>query len=99
MSNNDGNNERPHYVYEDDAQAVEIIKKHLNGHALRPPKTDAPKRLISARLSVNAHIGLQRVAAQLGYTHANQGNVSLLLEAIGTGMVVVTPTELIPRRL
>lgn len=90
---------KPEYEYQDDAQAVEILKKHLNGQALRPPKNVAPKRMVSARISTPAHIGLQAVAKRLGYVHNGQGNISLLLEAIGAGVVQVMPSDLQAYRL
>lgn len=85
-------------VYEQDARAVHAINKILNGRALRPSAPYQPKT-ISARVSENAHIGLKAIAQQLGYTWNNQGNLSMLLEAIGTGTVQVTPTELQARHL
>lgn len=88
-----------HYVYEDDAQAVDLLNRHLNGQALRPPRSATPYKMMSARLSEEALTGLRNIAARLGYVRAGHGNVSLLLEAIGTGTVEVTPTLLQARRL
>lgn len=84
-------------VYADDAKAVDALTKTLNGRALRPPVAHKPK-LMSARVSERAMIGLKMTALQLGYVWNGQGNVSMLLEAIGTGTVQVTPTALQPAR-
>lgn len=84
--------------YIDDAQAVKILKTMLDGKALRPPKFGERKH-ISAKLSQVAIDGLANIAKQLGYVHGGRGNISLLLEAIGTGTVRVQPTPLQPRHL
>lgn len=75
---------------EDDQRALDVLLRLQQGRALRPPKLGGYKT-ISARITGTAHSGLQRIAHQLGYVRAGQGNVSLLLEAIGTGTVEVTP--------
>ncbi len=87
------------YYYEDDAQAVDIIHKVLQGRAMRPPRSTTKYHLMSARISEEAHKSLQDIAKQLGYVRAGKGNVSLLLEAIGTGMVGITQNAIRPRRL
>lgn len=75
----------------DDERAVALIRHAMNGKALRPPLM--PNRsMVSFRLSEAAKEGLRRVAAELGYTYAGHGNISMLLEAIGTDTVRVTPT-------
>ena len=87
------------YVYEDDAQMVEMLNRHLSmGRALMPPKVGT-KRTISARISDVAHTGLQAIAKELGYTYKGVGNVSLLLEAIGTHTVEVKQKFFQPRQL
>lgn len=90
---------QPEYYYEDSLQATEIINAALGGHALRPPRSRTPQKMISARISEEAHAGLQALAIKLGYMRADQGNVSMLLEAIGTGTVNVTPIAVQARRL
>lgn len=89
----------PEYVYEDDAKMVDMLNKHISeGHALLPPKLGT-KIIISARISDVAQAGLQAVAKELGYTYRGQGNISLLLEAIGTRTVEVRQVPFQPRRL
>ena len=90
---------RPEYFYEDSAQAVEILNTALGGQALRPPRSKTPKKLISASISEEAHAGLQALAKKLGYVRADQGNVSMLLEAIGMDCLDIRPVVLRPRRL
>lgn len=86
-------------VYDDDARAVAVINEYLkDGRAMRPPNLPN-KRTISARVSDTAHAGLQAIARDLGYVYGGQGNVSLLLEAIGTRTVIVTQQPLQARRL
>jgi hypothetical protein len=88
-------------VYEDDARAVALINEYIrDGHAMRPPNLP-DKTTISARLSRTAHHGLQQIAKELGYVHgrSGKGNVSLLLEAIGTRTVTVTQMPLQARHL
>lgn len=74
----------------DDEAALAIIRRISNGKALRPPSLP-DKQTISVRLSTIAKDGLQRIATEMGYTHNHHGNISMLLEAIGTDTVLVTP--------
>lgn len=85
-------------VYEDDARAVETINRFLEGKALRPPQL-GNKRMVSAKLSAVAIAGLQMIAKELGYVHNDRGNVSMLLEAIGTRTLSVTQPQIQARRL
>jgi hypothetical protein len=90
---------KPNYVYEDDAQMVDMLNQHLAmGRALMPPKIGT-KQVMSARISDVALTGLKMIAKELGYTYRGQGNVSLLLEAIGTETVEVRQKFLQPRQL
>lgn len=79
--------------YEDDAAAVRVITSMLDGKAMRPPKYGGRKH-ISAQLSEVARDGLAAQAKKLGYVHAGKGNISMLLEAIGTGVVQVAARPL-----
>lgn len=85
-------------TYDDDARAVEILNNHLDGRALRPPRAHN-RRAVTASISHTAHNGLREIAQELGYVYNGTGNVSLLLEAIGTRTVKVTPIPLLPRSL
>ena len=98
MANSDKRT-RADFVYEDDAQMVDMLNSYLaKGHALLPPKV-GPKHTISARISDVAHNGLKTLAKELGYTYAGEGNVSLFLEAIGTQTVEVRRKFFAPRQL
>jgi hypothetical protein len=85
-------------VYKDDAKAVDTLNRLLDGKAMRPPQL-GNRRLISAKLSNAAIIGLRVKAKELGYVHNDTGNISMLLEAIGTGTVSVYIPSLSPRHL
>jgi hypothetical protein len=90
---------QPEYVYEDDAHMIDLLNRHIAlGKAIRPPKVGT-KRMISARISDVAYARLQSIAKELGYVYNGQGNVSVLLEAIGTDTVQVTRTLFQPRSL
>lgn len=77
-------------ISKQDAEALAIIAQINGGYANRPPKATTGKRMITARLTTAAIDGLEQTARRLGYIHAGHGNVSMLLEAIGTGTVHVT---------
>lgn len=85
-------------VYRDDAVAVDTLKRMLDGKAMRPPQL-GNKRSISAKLSNAAIIGLKQKAKELGYMHDGTGNLSMLLEAIGCGILEVSQPELKARSL
>lgn len=82
---------------DDEERATAILNSYLGGTALKPPKFKE-KTMISARLSKVALEGLKRIAEQHGYIHDGKGNVTMLLEAIGTGTLEVTQTALLARR-
>lgn len=86
------------YLYRDDARAVDTMNRFLDGRAMRPPQL-GNKRMISAKLSQVAITGLQQLAKELGYVRAGTGNVSMLLEALGTRTVTVIQPSLTPREL
>jgi hypothetical protein len=85
-------------VYRDDARAVETLNRLLQDKAMRPPQ-HGNKRMMSAKLSQVAITGLKHIAKELGYVHAGDGNVSMLLEAIGTQTLHVTQPSLHARHL
>lgn len=72
--------------------ANDLLRQYSNSHALRPP-VFADKRLISAKLSDTAISGLRNIAHSLGYIYNGHGNISLLLEAIGTNTLTVHKRE------
>ncbi len=84
-------NELPQLQKTDDEMAVEIMNHYSRGRALRPPMFQ-DKTVISVKLSKRAKERLQYLASQLGYVHSGHGNISMLLEAIGTDTVEVTIT-------
>lgn len=84
-------------TYKDDARAVDTLNRFLEGHALRPPQL-GNRRMMSAKISTAAHIGLKTLAKELGYTRAGSGNVSLLLEAIGTRTLTIMQPQIQARR-
>lgn len=73
----------------DDEAALKILHDLIGDSAARPPQPRDGYKIVSSRISQAAHDGLRSVASQLGYRHAGRGNVSMLLEAIGTGTVIV----------
>lgn len=79
----------------DEQAAYDVLERAMQGRAFKPPKI-ADRTLISAKVSKVALEGLRTIAQQLGYTHGGHGNVSMLLEAIGTGTVEVTRIGIAP---
>jgi hypothetical protein len=79
---------------EDDKYEAEQILANLiggSGGVLRPPQgTD--KRMTTIKISSHAHKRLRDIAASFGYTWKGGGNLSLLLEAIGSNILEVKPT-------
>lgn len=73
---------------EDDQRARDIIREHSKGYALRPPNF-GNKKVITVKLSSVALDGLRETATRLGYVFNGKGNVSMLIEAIGTGTIKV----------
>lgn len=75
---------------EDDEAARAIARSFMNGRALRPPMY-GNKKVITVKLSSTALDGLRQIAERMGYMHKSQGNVSMLIEAIGTGTIKLAP--------
>jgi hypothetical protein len=69
-------------------EALELLRQANGSNAMRPPMF-GDKVAITAKISGRAKAGLRRVAKNMGYVHNGHGNINLLLEAIGTGTVVV----------
>jgi hypothetical protein len=85
-------------VYADDARALVTLNRLLEGKAMRPPQ-HGNRRMMSAKLSQVAITGLKHIAKELGYVHGGDGNVSMLLEAIGCGTLEVTQPYLKAREM
>lgn len=85
-------------VYQDDARAVDTINRLLGNVVTKPPKL-GNRRMISAKLSQTAITGLKMRAKELGYVHNGDGNISMLLEAIGTQTITIVPPPVQARRL
>jgi hypothetical protein len=77
-------------TYDNDPIA-DVLARHLRNRPQR--EVSDTKKTISARITERAHDGLVMEAARLGYLWNGRGNVSTLLEAIGTGVVTITPTR------
>lgn len=72
----------------DNERARALIQEYIGNRAMRPPAY-GNKRAISIKLSSVALDGLREIASQMGYIYNGQGNVSMLIEAIGTHTVKV----------
>jgi hypothetical protein len=89
MPKRDHDSELEPQLYRDDARAVAEINRLLEGRAMRPPHY-GNRRMMSVKLSQVAITGLKHVAKELGYMHNGDGNMSMLLEAIGCGTLEVS---------
>lgn len=74
----------------DNEAAVAILRRYSAGKALRPP-VYPNKTVISVKISEHAKQRLEQIAKDLGYIYAGHGNVSMLIEAIGTDTVDIVP--------
>lgn len=87
MSNSGSN------TYDNDKYEAEQILAKLvqgSGGVMRPPQ-GIEKRTTTIKISDSAHASLKRIAASFGYRWKGTGNLSLLLEAIGEGILTVKP--------
>lgn len=76
----------------DREEAEQILAKLISNHGgMVRPEYHAEKRMVTAKISNHAHEGLKRIAKGYGYTWKGTGNVSMLLEAIGSGMFTIKP--------
>ncbi len=57
---------------------------------LPKPVPGRQKHPVVCQLSQEAHDGLKALASRLGYNRSDGGNVTLLLEALGQGILEVT---------
>lgn len=76
----------------DKMEAEQILAKVIKEHGGVPrPEYNTEKRMVATKISNHAHEGLRRIAKSYGYTWKGVGNVTMLLEAIGTGVLTVKP--------
>lgn len=74
----------------DNEAALAILRRYSAGKALRPP-VYPDKTVISVKISAHAKRRLEQLAKDLGYIYSGHGNVSMLIEAIGTDTVDIVP--------